>query len=599
MRIPLQPPPGFVTDDTVFTAPGRWKTGSMVRFYQGQWQTIGGWQNLNPASGLTGVCRGLIQWSDASSVLNVGFGTHTNLQVWKAGALYDVTPTLNRPLTTLGANPLTTTNTSTTVKVTWNGHGLSAADTFVMAGAVDTAGIVAANLNGSRTVLAVIDANTFSFTAGAAATSGAAGGGSAITIAPQAAFVTGQIDGTGGSGYGTGAYGVGTYGSPSATDYFPRTWAMGIYETGDLYASPRGGTIFRWQQNTANHAIPLDNAPRQVSAMLCNAQRQVMALGCNHSVDGLFDPLCIRWSDIEGPTTWAETSANNAGEYILNGDGRIVSGVVLGSYILVFTDVACYLGTYIGNPGETWRFERLGRNCGLIGPNAVAVGFGNALSVAWISPDAQFWSYTLGGAPTPIDCPIRKDFADNISIGQNDKIYAATISSFKEVRWFYPDARDGLENSRDLTVSDEGWWSGQLPRTAFVDAGPGQSPIGVTYGGAIYWHELGKYADGGVITGFIETTDFYLDEGQNALKLNGIWPNFKDQVGAVNLTIFARDYPQSSERTYGPWLLAPNQTKRNFRVTGRVVRVRFDFASAPAYARMGKCEFDAAQVGGR
>jgi hypothetical protein len=596
MRLPFQPEPGFVTDDTVFTAPGRYKTGAMVRFYQGQWQTIGGWQNLNPAAGLTGVCRGLIQWSDANSVLNVGFGTHTNLQVWKGGALYDVTPTKNRPPMTLGANPLSVTNGSAVVTVTWSGHGLSSTDVVNVSGAAAVGGITP-NISGAA--VTKIDANSFTYTFTSNATGTATGGGSAVIIAPQAAFATGQIDGTGGAGYGTGAYGVGTYGSPSTTDYFPRTWALGIYETGDLYANPRGGTIFRWQQNTAAVATPLDNAPYQVTAMLCNAQRQVMALGCNHSADGIFDHLCIRWSDIENPTVWTETSANNAGEYVLNGDGRIVGGVVLGSYILVFTDVALYLGTYVGDPGETWRFDRLGRNCGLIGPNAVAVGFGHALSVAWISPDAQFWSYTLGGVPTPIDCPIRKDFADNIAAGQNDKIYAATVSSFKEVRWFYPDSRDGLENSRDLTLSDEGWWNGLLARTAFVDAGPGPSPIGVTRGGAIYWHELGQSADGGVLTGYIETTDFYASEAQASLKLNGMWPNFKDQVGALQMTIYARDYPQAPERTYGPWALAPGQSKRAFRVTGKVYRVRFDFSSTPSYARMGKCEFDAEQVGGR
>ena len=41
-------------------------------------------------------------------------------------------------------------------------------------------------------------------------------GGTIYDITPASGFTAGQIDGTGGAGYGTGAYGVGTDGSASA-----------------------------------------------------------------------------------------------------------------------------------------------------------------------------------------------------------------------------------------------------------------------------------------------------------------------------------------------------------------------------------------------
>ena len=64
-----------------------------------------------------------------------------------------------------------------TVRVTLLNHGLSASDAFTIADASAVGGIARSNLNGARTVSEVIDDNTFTFTAGANATSATAGGG--------------------------------------------------------------------------------------------------------------------------------------------------------------------------------------------------------------------------------------------------------------------------------------------------------------------------------------------------------------------------------------------------------------------------------------
>lgn len=511
-RTPFDPPAGVVSDDTVFSAPGRYKDMAGARFYQGRWQTRGGFESLT-FSLLTGVCRTVFGWTDISNVLNLAFGMHNGLMVWKQSVLTDITPV--------------------------------------------------------------------------------------------SGFTAGAIDGTGSIGYSTGTYGTGTYGSPSNTAYYPLTWSLASYETGDLYANPRGQGIFRWQQNVATPAATLANSPAQCTAILSTQSRQIMALGCSPLTNnsGPLDPLTIRVSDIEDPTDWTPTTSNNADEIVLNGGGRIVGGVVLGAYVLVFTDEAAFLGTFVGDPAQSWRFDKVGEHCGLIGPNAAVVGgTGNAQTVSWISPDIQFWGYQLGGVPTPMDCPIRKDFADNLAIGQNDKIVASTTTAFKEVTWYYPDSRDGmgLENSRSITLSDEGWWPDQLARTAYCDAPPGSpSPVGVTYGGNIYWHEQGQSADGAALSGFVESTDFYLNDAQSALKIEGVYPDFKDQVGAVMLTAYVRNYAQDTERTYGPYRLTVGLSKKSFRFSGAIVRLRFDWSSAPAYARCGKMEFETDMIGSR
>src|SRR5713226_5274350 len=80
--------------------------------------------------------------------------------------------------------------------------------------------------------------------------------------------------------------------------------------------------------------------------MLVTNTRQVMALGCNEEISGVFNPRCIRFSDIENPTVWTSSVTNNAGEFILQGSGQIVGAQLIGNYVFVWTDNELYLGTY-------------------------------------------------------------------------------------------------------------------------------------------------------------------------------------------------------------------------------------------------------------
>lgn len=422
-------------------------------------------------------------------------------------------------------------------------------------------------------------------------------GGGLYDITP-AGLAAGQIDGTGSTGYGTGGYGVGGYGEPSTAEYFPRTWSLAAWGQ-ELLASPRGGKLYTWQNVTSSIATEIANAPDVITHMLVSHTRQAFALGCNEEVSGTFNHRCIRHSDIEDNTGWTTSAATTAREYILPGDGRIVAGRVAGSYLLVFTNNGLFLGQYVGSPDQVWRFDPISGAGGLIGPNAAIIVGQTAY---WISPDLQFWSYAVGGAAAPVSCPIREDFADNLAASQADKIVASSINAFSEIRFDYPDARDGLECSRWLGLCVSGpdagaWMRGQEARTAMVDAGAAPYPIGVTYGGAIYCHELGTSADGGVLSWFIESADQYLSEDQQMM-VRCMWPDFKGQVGGVTVTLTCRDYPQGDE-TSESQVIAVGDDKSDFRITGRLFKVRYEGSSAPAFCRLGKPIFDVAPAGTR
>lgn len=510
MRVPFEPPPGLTSDDTPFAAPGVYEDASNIRFWEGKPEVIGGWTDALNGSTLSGVCRNLLSWKTLGSVTQIAFGTHTHLQLWKGGTLYDITPS-----------------------------GLAA----------------------------------------------------------------GSIDGTlEGPGYGSGAYGEGPYGGSSG-DYWLRTWSLDTY--GDwLIANPRREGIYQWEGDTAVVATAVTNAPTEVIYTIVTPQRQIMALGCNEEVSGTFNPMCIRWSDIENITVWTTTSTNNAGEHILKGGSRIVKARIVGPHILVWTDTAVHLGTFIGDPQQTYRFDMIASDCGLIGPNADAVLNQTAY---WIGSDKQPRIMPLGGTPETLPFPISRDFIDNLVTVQADKIIAATIAKYGEVCWYYPDARDGSQNSRYVVFGSEEskraqrpvWSKGILDRTAGVDAGATTFPIRVTYSGSVYYHEDGVSAAGDAIAWHIKTGHYYLDKGGQAMMLTCFEPDFEEQDDSVTLTITTRQYPKSDEVTHGPYTITTTATKKDFRASGKLISVKYSGSSATPSMRLGKPTFEGVPTGRR
>ena len=415
------------------------------------------------------------------------------------------------------------------------------------------------------------------------------------TIAPQAAFAAGEIDGTGSIGFGTGGYGVGGYGSPSLQDYFPRTWSLSAWGQ-HLIANSRGGGLHAWTNDTAARAAPIANSPANVRFALVAPQEMLFAFVCNEEVSGAYNPLCIRHSSVRNNTQWHTAADTTSREYILPGGGEIVGARVMGPHLLVWTSNGLFLGQFVGSLTQPWRFDRVGDKCGLIGPNAVVVVGQRAF---WISPDRQFHVYGLGGAPQALPCPIRKAFADNLAASQSDKIMASSNSAFAEIRFDYPDMRDGegVENSRYLTMIIEGedvgaWGQGEMARTAMLDAGPTSYPIGVTPGGNIYWHERGRSADAAPLAWFIESADQVMDD-ELSMEINEIRPDFKDQVGGVTMTMTSRYEAQGDEVVEVAPVMAPGDDKVDAHLDGRYFRIRFEGSSAPASCRIGAVVLDA------
>ena len=388
-------------------------------------------------------------------------------------------------------------------------------------------------------------------------------------------------------GYGNNAYGMGTYSMP-ASQACARTWSLDTWGE-NLIASPRGGTLYRWQNDPNVVAAAVANAPDEVTAILTTPERQVLALGCNEEVSGSFNPLCIRGCDLEDIDDWTTSATNNAFEHILEGSGSIVTGRMVGPYVAIWTTVGLHLGQFIGAPGQAYRFDLVALNCGLIGPNAVQVVGQTAF---WIGTDKQIRTWMPGTQPQIIPCPIWSDFADNLDSVQAAKTVAAELSQFGELWVHYPDQRDAgsapAENSRYFAVAiDQGaWFRGAMVRTAFVDAGVALFPIGTDTNGQVWYHEN---AAGSPVAWTIRTTDTYIGEGEQAAEIQRFIADFEEQEAGMNLTLYVRKLPRAPAITKGPYGVPTTSSRKDLRASGRIMAVEL---AGTGRMRLGKPEFE-------
>lgn len=377
--------------------------------------------------------------------------------------------------------------------------------------------------------------------------------------------------------------------SPSPGPSISGTWALQSY--GDiLLGVARGDTLYEWDGTGV--ATKVTQAPDVITDMLVTPERQVLAFGCNEEISGDFNGMCIRGSDIEDYTDWTTSATNNAFEHILEGRGKIIGAKRIGSYIAVWTNHALWMGQFLGDPGQTYRFDKVADDFGLQHVNWVVVVGQTAF---WIDSQYRPCMWTPGTQPVVMPCPIWRDFFNNKTAGSDAGQFAWYNPRFNEVWFFYNDARDLNEENTStryfaVCLGEEGqpWFRGQIERTAMFDT------RGVDFAGNIYQHESGNT----LRAWSIQSADFYIDNSQRRAMIRSMVPDFEDQTGDISLTLFVRNYPQSSATTKGPYTLTTSTTKKDFRASGKVVSVKFS-GLATTYGRLGKPMFDIVPMGER
>jgi hypothetical protein len=223
--------------------------------------------------------------------------------------------------------------------------------------------------------------------------------------------------------------------------------------------------------------------------------------------------MLIRWSAQDDVYNWTPDATNQAGFVRLSHGSEIVTTVQTRQEIVVFTDSSVYSLQYLGPP-YVWAPQLLGDNISIMSPNAAVIASG---IVYWMGVD-KFYSYD--GRVQTLNCDLRRYVFQDLNQGQALQVCCGTNEGFNEVWWFYPSS-DSTVNDRYVIYNylEKVWYYGTIGRTAWLDSGLRQYPIGATYSRNLVNHEQGlnNGQDTSVVAidAYISSSEFDIGDGHN------------------------------------------------------------------------------------
>ena len=558
----LQFRPGVNRETTSYTNEGGWFDGDKIRFRFGVPEKIGGWERATQNTFL-GTCRAMKPFVALDGSQYMGLGTNLKYYIEEGGAYYDITPV--RATTAAGDVTFSATNGSATLTVSDTAHGAVAEDFVTFSGAVSLGGnITAAVLNQEYQISGVVDDNSYTIvakdTSGAsvdANSSDTGNGGSSVVGAYQ--INVGLDTSVSGTGWGVGTWGREGWGEADAaagTTTVLRIWTHDNFGE-DLIINVRDAGIFYWDKTLglSTRAVELSNLSgadattptiaKQV--LVSDRDRHIIAFGCDPENNiGVQDPLLIRFSAQESPTTWQSLPNNTAGDLRIGSGSEIIAAVETRQQVLVFTDVSLHAMQFLGPP-FTFGINMVSENVSIISPLA-AIAHDDV--VYWMGFE-EFYAYA--GQVQRLPCSVRSYVFDDFNRGQKEKVFAALNSSYSEVWWFYPSSTaNEIDRYVVFNYQEQAWYYGTLTRTAWVDRGINDFPIATFTDGRQYLHEIGL-DDGttvpdSAISAYVESSQIDIADGEQFAFIRRIIPDvtFENSTATsptVTFTTKVRNFP--------------------------------------------------------
>ena len=382
-------------------------------------------------------------------------------------------------------------------------------------------------------------------------------------------LTAGRADAVAEGGYGDSTYGAGyAYGAPIPDQNAVQDASMWTLDNFGQYlvgCMSDDGNIWQWTLNTGTPAARVSGAP-SAAAIFTTAEGMLMALGANTI------PRQVMWSDQQDNTDWTPTTSNQAGDFELATNGRLLMGLRIKSGSLLFTDIDVWLATYQANE-LVYGFTRVGLGSGAISRGAAmavdAVSSAYGAQAVWMG-DNGFWLYN--GYVLPLACDVWDYVFNNLNQLQRSKITCEMNSAFGEITWHYPSASSTeIDSYVTWNFRENHWTVGQVSRLAGVDAGiNAQYPLRVGTDGYVYEHEVG-FSYGGAMP-YLESGPFELGAGDTVQYARRLLPDDLT-AGDVKATFFVKFEPDDAETGFGPYALSK---LTDLRFAGRQMRVRYD-----------------------
>ena len=608
----LQFAPGIDKQNTEYGAEGKWSDCDNVRFRYGLPEKIGGWSKVTQ-DGIIGAVRAVLTYSSLDGVKYAVYGTNKKLYAYSENNYADISPI--RATGTGNITQFAVTDESSTVIVTDASHGALIGD-FVTIATVSAAvgGITQANLQREFEILTVPTTDTYTIEAPAAGTSTAAG----ATANASYQFNTGPATSLLGYGWGAGTWGDSTWdtsreGLTGASGVLLEAGKWSLDNWGeDVLSQQFNGGLSYWDTSAGlssnrSSVTEVSTAPTKTRLMLVSGDdRHVICLGTETTIGDTStqDSMFIRWSTQENQNEWTPSSVNTAGSHRLTAGNQIQSAVRSRGAILIWTDTALYQMQFIGPP-LTFGFKQLGSNCGAVGLNAAVDVNGIAY---WMGNDSFF---LYDGAVKKIPCSVQDHVFDSISPSSLTEVYCASNADYNEVMWFYADSTSNVINKQVVyNYLENLWYVGSLDRTTWSNSSIYSVPYasqfvagssatstptvqGLKTGRSfIYAQETGTDDDGSAMVASIESGDIDIGEGDNFMSIRRILPDFKNQVGNVDITMQTRPYPSATQTTHGPFEITTSTTKKDTRIRGRQLSLKLESNATGENWRYGTLRVD-------
>ena len=589
--------PGIDREGTDYSNEGGWFDANLVRFRKNLPEKIGGWAK-NTLKTFQSTGRLLHAWVDLELTKYLGLGTTWKFYIKEGDNFNDITPL--RVTTSAGDVTFSASNGDATITVTDSSHGAVENDFVTFSGASSLGGnITAAVLNQEYQIATIVNTNSYTIEAKdtdgdevTANSSDSGNGGSSVVGAYQ--INVGLDVFVSSTGWGAGLWGAGTWGSVSALSDSNnlRLWSSDNFGE-DLIMNVRSGGIYYWDISAktlgTDRAVALSDlsganlAPtKALVTLVSDIDRHVICFGADpisgSARTGSLDPMFIAWSDQENAAEWEPKSTNTAGSFRLSAGSSIVGAIRARQETLVWTDTSMYSMTFVGQP-FTFATNLVNEGVGLIGPNAA---INTPRGVFWMDKKG-FYNYT--GQINDVPCSVQNYVFSDFEEGQSYQVFGFLNKEFDEVGWFYCSEGETVIDRYVVFNYDEQVWSiGQLTRTAWLDEGVFNNPMG-TYSssdvGYLYNHETGNDADGSPMDNvYIESSDFDLGDGTLFQQIRRIIPDVKftgnggDQT--INFVIKTRNYPADSLTTAATNTCTSSTTKIDIRARARQAALRVE-----------------------
>lgn len=388
-------------------------------------------------------------------------------------------------------------------------------------------------------------------------------------------------------GFGLGDYGEEDYGTardPSnvgPTDISANIgdgWNLDLFGEDLVFVPTQDGHLFRWKPATPDTPPAIvANAPIDNLGVFVTDERFVVLIGAG----GIARK--VQWCDRENPDVWIPTVSNQAGDLMLETEGRPLLGYRVTGGNLIHTDNDVHLFKYVGPP-YAYGLNKIAANCGLVSRRASSWAGGVAL---WMGQQT-FWRYD--GSVTPVVGDISDWLFSLLNRSMIGRVFAAPNPAFTE-HWFFFPSEDATECNRYVLFNygepKTPWSIGSMYRTASDTRGGMLRPLLCGLDGKFYMHEFGWTDDGvsrvGIV--YLETGDVSLDSTTGRrFHVKQILPDYTGSAEGIGFRFFTWEEPGGPLQDTGVFPVSDTSGLTDARFSARGVRMRIEALADKPFA---------------